>query len=228
MLNVAGYVVGTLLGQGTYGQTFEATKNGQRFALKLIRAEALRFGFDPRRFQREVRALQKAAGPHVVEIMEAGETKVGKDLRYYIVMEYLEGCSLAQAFRDAGLQFDEPRLKSILTQIVSGLKSIYEQNIIHRDLKPENVFVTPPALVTVVKTAHGGTPVAQSVIASPSSASLAVTVNCRAVLIMVVMSPIENRTGGWFVPALHGKIVCRLLSAPGEAVFVDPPQANAS
>ncbi len=150
MLNVAGYTVGKLLGQGTYGQTFEAVKNGRRFALKLIRAEALRLGFDPRRFQREVRALQKAAGPHIVEIIEAGDTKVGSDLRYYIVMEYLEGRSLAQAFRDASLQFDEPKLKDILTQIIMGLKSIHQQHIIHRDLKPENVFVADDGLVKLL------------------------------------------------------------------------------
>jgi len=150
MVDVAGYVVGKLLGQGTYGQTFEATKDGQRYALKLIKAEALRLGFDLRRFQREVRALQKVTGPHVVQIREAGATNVGKDLRYYIVMEYLEGNSLAQAFRDAGLEFDEPRLKGILTQIVSGLEAMFDQNIIHRDLKPENVFVTDAGTVKLL------------------------------------------------------------------------------
>ncbi len=75
MAEVAGYQIGRLLGQGAFGQTYEATKDGQRAALKLIREEAVQRGFDGRRFQREVRALQKAVGPNIVYV--AGCSYVG-------------------------------------------------------------------------------------------------------------------------------------------------------
>jgi serine/threonine-protein kinase len=139
---VAGYSLGPLLGQGRFGQTYEATKDGRRVALKLIREEAVQQGFDQERFGREVRALQNAAGPNVVQFIEAGNTIVGNENRYFVVLEYLEGHDLARAFSAAGNNFDESTLKSILTQVVSGLEIIHERNIVHRDLKPANVFLT--------------------------------------------------------------------------------------
>jgi serine/threonine protein kinase len=60
MTLIAGYKIGTLLGHGAFGETYEAVKAGQRVALKLIKEEAIQQGYDVRRFQREVRALQKA------------------------------------------------------------------------------------------------------------------------------------------------------------------------
>lgn len=142
MAEIAGYQIGSLLGKGAFGETYEATKAGQRVALKLIHEEAMRQGFDVRRFQREVRALQKAVGPHVVKFIDAGLAQLGNEPRYYLALEYLEGQDLAHAFRDAGDSFDEAGLKNILTQIVSGLETIHVHNIVHRDLKPANVFLT--------------------------------------------------------------------------------------
>jgi serine/threonine protein kinase len=42
-----GYQLGKLLGQGTFGQTYEAIKNGQRVAIKLIREEAIQSSAPP-------------------------------------------------------------------------------------------------------------------------------------------------------------------------------------
>jgi len=142
MPEIGGYRIGRLLGQGSFGETYEATKEGERVALKLIREEALLCGFDIRRFQREVRALQKAVGPNVVRFIDAGVGQLGNEIRYYVALEYLEGKDLARTFHDAGSSFDERYLKEILSGIVAGLKTVHSQNIVHRDLKPANVFVT--------------------------------------------------------------------------------------
>ena len=71
LASIGGYEIGRLLGHDAFGETHEATKAGQRVALKLIREEAMQQGFDLRRFQREVRALQKAVGPNVVQFIDA-------------------------------------------------------------------------------------------------------------------------------------------------------------
>lgn len=99
MATIGGYRLGSLLGQGTYGETYEATKDGQRVAPKLIREEAVQQGFDLRRFQREVRALQKATDPNVVRFLDAGTAQQGRETRYYVAMEYLESRDLARAFQ---------------------------------------------------------------------------------------------------------------------------------
>jgi serine/threonine protein kinase len=142
LTEVAGYELGRLLGQGSFGQIYEATRAHKRDALKLIREEAVRQGFDERRFEREVRALQKAAGPHVVELIDARDTVVGNGSRYFVALEYLEGHDLPQAFLASNNSLDESTLKEIIIQIISGLETIHQQNIVHRDLKPVNVFLT--------------------------------------------------------------------------------------
>jgi eukaryotic-like serine/threonine-protein kinase len=138
----AGYQLGTLLGYGTFGETYEATKNGQRVAIKLIKEDVMQRDVDRHRFQREVRALQKAVGPNVVRFIDSGVDQLGSETRYFVVMEFLEGKDLAKAFREAGYKFDEQKVKSILLQIINGLKTVHDQNIVHRDLKPANVFLT--------------------------------------------------------------------------------------
>ena len=141
MTGIAGYQLGRVLGVGAFGETYEATKGSQRFALKLIKEQAMQMGFDSRRFEREVRALKKAVRPHVVKFVEEGTAQLGNETRYYIALEFLDGQDLAHVFRTAGNAFDEMRLKNVLVQIVQGLETIHQQNIIHRDLKPENVFL---------------------------------------------------------------------------------------
>lgn len=142
MTTIGGYQLGNLLGHGAFGETYEATKAGARVALKLIKEEAMQQGFDLRRFQREVRALQKAVGPHVVRFIDAGVGQLGNETRYFVALEYLEGQDLARAFRAANNSFTEPDLKRILTQIIAGLETVHTPNIVHRDLKPANVFIT--------------------------------------------------------------------------------------
>jgi serine/threonine-protein kinase len=139
---IGGYDIGRLLGHGAYGETHEATKAGERVALKLIKEDAMQQGYDVRRFQREVRALQKAVGPHVVRFIDAGVGQIGNETRYFVALEYLEGQDLAHAFRAAGNAFAEAELKRVLSQILYGLKTVHAQNIVHRDLKPANVFLT--------------------------------------------------------------------------------------
>lgn len=128
MPEIAGFQLGKLLGQGAFGETYEAIKNGERVALKLIKEEAMQQGFDLRRFQREVRALQKATGPNVVRLLDSGVGQLGNETRYYVALEYLEGQDLAKAFRTSGFQFGETDLKNILVQILDGLKTVHDQN----------------------------------------------------------------------------------------------------
>jgi eukaryotic-like serine/threonine-protein kinase len=142
MPTIGGYDIGRLLGHGAYGETYEALKSGERVALKLIREEAMQQGYDVRRFQREVRALQKAVGPHVVRFIDAGVGQLGNETRYFVALEYLEGQDLARAFQSSADTFNEADLKRILAQIIAGLETVHAQNIVHRDLKPANVFLT--------------------------------------------------------------------------------------
>jgi serine/threonine protein kinase len=72
MSTIGGYQLGPLLGHGAFGETYEATKDGQRVALKLIKEEAMQQGFDLRRFQRECgRSRKPSALTSSVSLMPA-------------------------------------------------------------------------------------------------------------------------------------------------------------
>ena len=150
MIEINGYEIGRLLGTGAFGETYKAKKNGTTVALKLIREEAIQRDVDVRRFQREVRAIQKAVGQNVVRLLDSGMGRLGNEIRYYIALEYLEGKNLAETFKDANFKFNDPILKSILLQTINGLETVHGQNIIHRDLKPANIFFTNDSLIKLL------------------------------------------------------------------------------
>ncbi len=150
MQKLGDYRIIKLLGRGQFGETFKAVKDGLTVALKVIKEEAVQAGFDIRYFQKEVKALQKAIGPNVIRFIDSGTAKLGEEMRYFVVMEYLEGDDLAKTFDKVGHTFPENTLKNILIQVVSGLECIHDKNIIHRDLKPANIFLEKNGVVKLL------------------------------------------------------------------------------
>jgi serine/threonine protein kinase len=142
MAEIGGYLLGRLLGKGAFGETFEATKAGQSFAIKIIKEEAFEAGYDAQRFQREVRSLQKVKNPRIVQLVESGHDLIGQEKRYYIVMELLSGQDLYQFAKASNFKIAEDTPRSLLLQTLEGLRAIHDQGIVHRDLKPQNIFVT--------------------------------------------------------------------------------------
>ncbi|MEZ4338773.1 MAG: serine/threonine-protein kinase [Sandaracinaceae bacterium] len=87
--------------------------------------------------------------PNVVRVEELGE----KDDRYYLVMEYVHGCSLAQLLRVLGKQGRRMRPEIavwIASQVAAGLHAAHEMtgedgellNVIHRDVSPQNILLS--------------------------------------------------------------------------------------
>ena len=142
MIKFAGFQLGKLLGKGAFGETYAATKGGKLYAIKILKEDAIQQGFDEKRFQREIRALQKAAGENVVKFLDAGYSLLGSEERFFVVLEYLEGQDLHKQCEKCNFNFEEKELKDIIIQIINGLEKVHIQNIIHRDLKPANVFLT--------------------------------------------------------------------------------------
>jgi len=89
-----------------------------------------------KRFLSEARIAAAARGPHVVQVFDYG---VDQGIPY-LVMELLEGESLAERLRRVGrLSSDET--SGVLLQVASALEGMHELGIVHRDLKPENIFL---------------------------------------------------------------------------------------
>ena len=104
-------------------------------AVKLIRPGVT----DPRalqRFEREVRLTARLSHPNTVEIYDYGRTEDGK---YYYVMEYLKGLSLAQLLKRHG-PLPPGRVVYLLRQVCGALRESHAAGLIHRDIKPSNIF----------------------------------------------------------------------------------------
>ena len=88
------------------------------------------------RFITEAKTLAKFNHPNIVKVQtvfEANNTA-------YMIMEYVEGRSLQDAFRFRQLE-DEESLKRILFALLDGVDGIHNSGFIHRDIKPANIYL---------------------------------------------------------------------------------------
>lgn len=142
------------LGQGGMGVVWVARHEGldTDVAVKLIRPE--RVSADPAvvtRFELEAKATARIAHPNVVQVMDFGTLDGAVP---YIVMELLEGFSLAELLASGGrLSFATTVL--LVRQVGGALASAHERGVVHRDIKPHNVFIVQkrpddPLLVKVL------------------------------------------------------------------------------
>lgn len=141
------YRLERLLGRGGMGAVYLATHLGtERYvALKLITPQFMRNEEFVARFKREARAAGRLRHPNVVDVTDFGFAHAGAETVAYLVMEYLDGCTLGDVL------IEEKRLPlewvvDILEQVCSAVHEAHQQGIVHRDLKPENIWLEPNRL----------------------------------------------------------------------------------
>lgn len=125
------------LARGAMGRVYLATQLGlnRKVAIKVMSPKL----DDPdfrRRFMLEATGLANLNHRNIVTVYDFGESRRGM---LYMVLEYLEGKTLAQVLKSDGT-LPVARVISIATQLLRGLRAAHKKGIIHRDLKPSNVF----------------------------------------------------------------------------------------
>ncbi|MDO5499863.1 MAG: Stk1 family PASTA domain-containing Ser/Thr kinase [Propionibacteriaceae bacterium] len=90
-----------------------------------------------RKFDREARSAAKLCHPNVVGVFDQGHD-VG---RAYIVMEYVEGCTLRNVI-SADTPMDPQKALELIDLILAALCAAHENGLVHRDIKPENVLIS--------------------------------------------------------------------------------------
>ena len=88
------------------------------------------------RFEREARTLGSLSHPHICPIHDVGSVE-GTD---YLVMEFLDGATLADRLKTGPLTLDQAL--SIAIEIADALDAAHHAGIVHRDLKPGNIMLT--------------------------------------------------------------------------------------
>jgi len=135
---ISHYQIKSQLGEGGMGVVYEAedTNLGRRVALKFLTPTMAGDENLIQRFQREARAASALNHPNICTIhgIEQFESN------HFIVMELLDGESLAERIRRGSLDIDT--VLTLGVQIVDALESAHSKGIVHRDLKPQNIFVT--------------------------------------------------------------------------------------
>lgn len=105
------------------------------------------FATDPtfvQRFRREAQAAANLSHPNIVSVYDWGE----EGGTYFIVMEYIEGHSLAQTIKGEG-RLHPDRAADITTDVAAALGFAHRNGVVHRDVKPGNVLISPSGQVKV-------------------------------------------------------------------------------
>src|SRR5918993_195712 len=138
------YRIETELGRGGMGAVYLATHVGTErpVAVKIIASQFMRRPEFVERFRREARAAGRLRHPNVVNVTDFGFAETADGSVAYLVMEYLDGCTLGEILEE------EKNLPvvwtlDILEQVCSAVHEAHEQGIIHRDLKPDNIWLEP-------------------------------------------------------------------------------------
>ena len=134
------YRVERVLGIGGMGVVVAAThvELDQKVAIKFVLPAAVNDEGLLERFLREARAAVRLKSEHVAKVLDVGKMESGAP---YMVMEYLEGCDLAQLVaKDGPLHVDTAA--DYIVQACEAVAEAHSQGIIHRDIKPQNLFLT--------------------------------------------------------------------------------------
>jgi eukaryotic-like serine/threonine-protein kinase len=134
------YKIEALLGRGGMGAVFLASHQrlaGKQVAIKVLHTEVEDTDVVAR-FKREAEIAAKLNHPNIVGVIDYN---IAPDGTPYLVLDYLQGETLAQRIARGPLPLDQ--VVSIVRQIGSALAAAHRAGIIHRDLKPQNVFLVP-------------------------------------------------------------------------------------
>ncbi len=134
------------LGRGGMGEVFLARdmRLDRQVAIKALPAHLSSDADRLTRFQREAKVLASLSHPNIGAIYGLEEAEG----RQYLVLEFIEGETLAERLVSGAVPIDEAL--SIARQVAEALDVAHEKGIVHRDVKPGNVMVTPEGVVKVL------------------------------------------------------------------------------
>jgi len=132
------YEIVSALGAGGMGEVYRArdTRLDRTVAIKILPSHLSSNPEAKQRFEREARAISSLNHPHICTLHDVGH----QDGTDYLVMEFLEGETLADRLRKGPLPLQQVLKYGI--EIGAGLEKAHRTGVVHRDLKPGNIMLT--------------------------------------------------------------------------------------
>jgi eukaryotic-like serine/threonine-protein kinase len=132
------YEIVAPLGAGGMGEVYRArdTRLDRTVAIKVLASHLSASPEVRQRFEREAKTISQLSHPHICALHDVGREGETE----YLVMEYLEGETLAERLLKGSLPLEQTLRYGI--QIADALDKAHRQGIVHRDLKPGNVMIT--------------------------------------------------------------------------------------
>ncbi len=132
------YQIEASLGAGGMGEVYRArdTRLDRTVAIKILAPWLAEKTEARERFDREARTISSLNHPHVCQLYDVGE----QDGTHFLVMEYLEGETLAARLYKGPLPIDQ--VLRYGSEIAEGLDRVHRIGVVHRDLKPGNIMLT--------------------------------------------------------------------------------------
>jgi serine/threonine-protein kinase len=142
------WTLDALLGVGGMAAVYAAThRNGMRVAVKMLHPELSLNGEVRTRFLREGYVANRVEHPGAVIVLDDESAEDGS---VFLVMELLEGETLAHRFERKARSLAAPQILLIADQVLDVLASAHEKQIVHRDIKPDNIFLTKTGTVKLL------------------------------------------------------------------------------
>src|SRR5271168_307479 len=132
------YEIQSPLGEGGMGEVYRArdTRLDRTVAIKVLASHLSSSPELKQRMEREARAISSLNHPHICHLYDVG-SQDGAD---YLVMEFLEGETLAERLRKGAMPLSE--VLKIGIAVAEALAVAHRSGIVHRDLKPGNIMLT--------------------------------------------------------------------------------------
>jgi len=138
--SVGKYVINEMIGKGGWSLVYRGIHANLNMpvAVKMLKHD---LAMNPRfleRFREEAKTIARLNHENIVKVYDIEELF----RTIFVVMEYLEGVSLAQVLRKM-VRLPIPKALTLLLDVCSGLAYAHSQGIVHQDIKPANIFVMP-------------------------------------------------------------------------------------
>jgi serine/threonine protein kinase len=133
------YELEAIVGRGGLGVVYRARRDdGELVAVKIMRRHLSDDAIFVKRFAREARHASSIAHPHLVPVLDVGQSG---SRHAFIVMPFIEGGTLATRIAEKGV-LDLPEIVVLIRQIASALAALHAAELVHRDIKPSNVLLS--------------------------------------------------------------------------------------